>query len=420
MLEALRSRDFRLLWGARMISSLGSWLLVVAVPAYVLQLTGSLLATGLTVAAEYLPLVLLGPLAGVLSDRWDRRRVMIGTDLYRAAAVALLLAVGSADRIWLVYLVLAAESAGSVLFRPAAQAHTPAVVGTGTALSGANSLNAITDGVVRLVGAPAGAVLMLWLGFSVLVWVDLASYLVSAALIGLSAARPAAPSSTVARRRVSAELAEGWGTVRAHRVTRALLPIMVLFFTANAALSALLIPFGVRELGGSRQAGLVVSALGVGFLLGAPAARFLVDRLQLRALLGGSLALTALGYVLLFGAGSLGPALAAAVLIGTTGSLVLLSPQTTVARIVPNRVLGRVSAVFFTGEGLATLAGAVLGPALAGLGGFRLAMTVSAAATLLSAAACPLTLPRLAPAAAERPGGPDGGPLPGPAPPGGP
>jgi hypothetical protein len=61
MLGVLRIRDFRLLWGGGLVSALGSWLLTIAIPARVFLLTGSLRATGLTVAAEYLPLLLLGP-----------------------------------------------------------------------------------------------------------------------------------------------------------------------------------------------------------------------------------------------------------------------------------------------------------------------------------------------------------------------
>jgi len=80
MFQALRIRDFRLLWAASLISALGSWLLTLAVPAHVFLVTGSLQATGLTLAAEYLPVLLLGPVAGVFTDRWDRRRLMIATD----------------------------------------------------------------------------------------------------------------------------------------------------------------------------------------------------------------------------------------------------------------------------------------------------------------------------------------------------
>jgi MFS family permease len=91
MFQALRIRDFRLMWAGGLISALGSWLLTLAIPAHIFLVTGSLRATGLTVAAEYLPLLLLGPVAGVFADRWDRRRLMIGTNLFCAGAVAAML-----------------------------------------------------------------------------------------------------------------------------------------------------------------------------------------------------------------------------------------------------------------------------------------------------------------------------------------
>lgn len=97
---------------------LGSWLLVVAVLAHVYAVTGSVFATGLTLAA----------------------------DLFRVAAVARMV-VGTPTAI---YVAVVAESVGAVGFRPAAQAHVPAVVGIGAALSSAKSWNAATDGVVRL------------------------------------------------------------------------------------------------------------------------------------------------------------------------------------------------------------------------------------------------------------------------------
>src|SRR5260370_25636674 len=86
--QALRIPDFRLLWGAGLVSSLGSWLLVLAVPAHILAVTGSLRDTGLTLAAAYLPQLALGPVAGAIADRWDRRRLMIGATLLCPGAVA--------------------------------------------------------------------------------------------------------------------------------------------------------------------------------------------------------------------------------------------------------------------------------------------------------------------------------------------
>src|SRR5260370_1566019 len=90
MLQALRIRDFRLLWGGGLVSSLGSWLLILAIPAHVFLVTGSLRHTRLTLAAGYLPLLALGPVAGVFTDRCDRRPLMIAAHLLRARLVALL------------------------------------------------------------------------------------------------------------------------------------------------------------------------------------------------------------------------------------------------------------------------------------------------------------------------------------------
>jgi MFS family permease len=160
MFEALRIRDFRLMWAGGLVSALGSWLLTLAIPAHIFLVTGSLRATGLTVAAEYLPLLVLGPVAGVCADRRDRRRLMIGTNLFCAAAVMTMLLGLAPGRYGVLYAALVAENAGIVLSRPAGQARTPAVVGTGSLLTSANALNAATSGVVRLVGGPLGGVLL--------------------------------------------------------------------------------------------------------------------------------------------------------------------------------------------------------------------------------------------------------------------
>jgi MFS family permease len=397
MFAALRLRDFRLLWLGRLVSSMGTWLLTIAVPAYALHLTGSLMATGLTLAAEYLPLLLLGPIAGVFTDRWDRRRVMLAADLFRAVAVSLMLFARGPDTVWILYVALAAESVGSILFRPAAQAHIPAVVGKGPMLSSANSLSAFTDGIVRLVGAPLGAALMVVVGFHFLIWVDVASYLVSAVAILLTARRAAAPrSSRTTVRQIGLDLREGFAALSRQPMARGLLLVSTVFLVANASLSALLVPLGVTRLGGVEQAGIVVSALGVGFLLGAPLIRVLVDRLQARTLLTAALLCTAAGFYALFTSTSLVTAVPAAVGIGVFGSMALIVPQTTLQRVLPDGVLGRVSAVFFTGEALATLIGAVAGPALAEGAGMPAVVRAACGLTALTALSCLLLLPRLA------------------------
>ncbi len=181
MFRALRIPDFRLLWGGGLISSLGSWLLVLAVPAHILAATGSLRDTGLTLAAEYLPQLVLGPVAGVVADSWDRRRLMIATNLFCAGAVAVMLLGTSPGRYWVLYAALIAENSGAVLYAPALQARIPAIVGTGPLLSSANSLTSASGGIVRLIGGPLGGVLLAVCGIRWLICADALSYLLSAA-----------------------------------------------------------------------------------------------------------------------------------------------------------------------------------------------------------------------------------------------
>ncbi|XVV07689.1 MFS transporter [Actinosynnema sp. CA-248983] len=187
MFASLRVRDFRLLWLGRTVGSLGTWLLVVAVPVHVLHLTGSATAAGLALAAEFLPPVVLGPVAGAVVDRWDRRVVLVAADVLRAAAVAVLLLVRAADDVWLVYVALVLEGVGTVVFRPAVQAHVPTIVGP--LLPGANALTTATDGAVRLIGAPLGGLLLGLAGWEALVVVDVLTYLFSALAISRTTRR---------------------------------------------------------------------------------------------------------------------------------------------------------------------------------------------------------------------------------------
>lgn len=395
MLQALRIRDFQFLWAGRLVSLLGSWLLMIAVPARVLLLTGSLTATGLTLAAQYLPWVILGPLAGVVVDRWDRRRLMLAADFFRAVAVSLLLFVHSPHTVWIAYLALVAENAGTALFNPASQAHTPAVMGTGPLLSGANSLNAVTDGTVRLLGGPLGALLLAVIGFDALVMADAASYLVSAVAILMTRPRPLPPNPRAATvRSLATDLVEGLRTLHAEPLSRALLPIRSVFLLANACLSAILVPFGLRILGGSEQLGFVLSALGVGFLLGAPLVGLLVEHSQPKYSLAASLATTAFTYFLLFHSSTVTVALAAAVIMGVTGTIDLSLPQAVVQRMLPHFVLGRVNATFFMGEAISTLLGALLGPVLAQATSLPMTATIAAVITITTGLAC-LPLPRI-------------------------
>src|SRR5262249_51248553 len=124
----LRQRAFSLLWIAGLISLTGDWLIAVALPIYVYKLTGSPAATSAVVAVSVVAALLAGSVAGVYVDRWDRRRVLIGANLLQVGAILPLLAVDSADRVWIVLLVAFVESALGQFVAPAEHALLPALV----------------------------------------------------------------------------------------------------------------------------------------------------------------------------------------------------------------------------------------------------------------------------------------------------
>ena len=105
-----QNRNFRLLYVGQAISQLGDWFNAVAVYALLLDLTGSATAVAWMLITQYLPVALVGPLAGVVVDRVNRRRLMIAADLIRGGLILGLLLVRSADRVWIAYVVTALAS----------------------------------------------------------------------------------------------------------------------------------------------------------------------------------------------------------------------------------------------------------------------------------------------------------------------
>lgn len=237
MLGALRIRDFRLLLAGQLLSNVGDWLLLVAAPFFVFELTGSTMATGLTLTAEAVPAIVLGPVAGVFVDRWDRRRTMIATDVLRAATVLSMLAVHSRGEVWIVYGAVTVEAGFSQFFSPARRALVPNLVGRGPELSAANAVSQLVEGVIRLVGGPLGGVLYVFFGFRSVVVLDVASYVLSAGLTLLvrhrvlpsKATRRDGAGTRPAPRRFRAESRAGLGHVYRNPDLRTLFVVAGLF-----------------------------------------------------------------------------------------------------------------------------------------------------------------------------------------------
>ena len=127
---ALRHRNLRILFAGQTASDAGDWLYNVALLALVYDRTGSSALLGVTTAARMLPLVVLGPLGGVLADRLDRRALMIGSDLVRAGCMAALAAVAMTDAPVVLAPVLAALStAAGAAYPPCVLALIPRLAG---------------------------------------------------------------------------------------------------------------------------------------------------------------------------------------------------------------------------------------------------------------------------------------------------
>src|SRR5215831_1189265 len=126
--ELLRgNRDFRKLWFGQVVSQMGDWFDTIAVYTIVLKLTGSGRAVALIMVARFLPSVVMGPLSGVVADRFSRRTIMITADILRALVVLGFLLVRRPDQMWLVYLLTVLQLAFSAFFEPAKTAAIPSI-----------------------------------------------------------------------------------------------------------------------------------------------------------------------------------------------------------------------------------------------------------------------------------------------------
>lgn len=388
MLTAFADRDFRLLWAGQLLSAFGSWLLLVAVPYRVFQLTGSPVSTGLTFVAA-LPGTALSPVAGLLVDRWDRRVTMLAVDLGRAAAILPLVLFDRPGRLWVAYAALVAEGLLGQLFDPAGQALVPALVGRGRDLASANALLSVIAAVSRLAGASLGGVFLLAWGMAAVVWLDSGTYVASALSLLLlrwrpdPAARPKRPGSAP---ELLIEVVAGLRHLLASRPLRGLLLVTAVFVAANGAFTALLVPDVRLRLHASADGlGLVLAATGVGLLVGAPFGRALLHRIGLRSTATLSLLAAGVCFLVWFDADRLEVALPFAAAAGAAAVMFLVARRTQVQLLTQDALLGRTSAAFLGCEAAATMAGTALGGVAVALAGMQPAVAGAGAALLVSA-----------------------------------
>src|SRR5229473_3251375 len=182
-MELLRgNRGFRFLWLGQVVSQLGDWFDTIAVYTIALRLTGSSRSVALIMVARFLPSVVMGPLSGVVADRFNRRSIMITADLLRAVVVLGFLFVRRPDQMWLVYVLTVMQLAFSAFFEPAKTAAIPSIVSDRELLP-ANAITSVTWSAMLTLGAAIGGVVTGLFGTNVAFMLDSASFLASAAFI---------------------------------------------------------------------------------------------------------------------------------------------------------------------------------------------------------------------------------------------
>ncbi|HWX45417.1 MAG TPA: MFS transporter [Solirubrobacteraceae bacterium] len=391
----LASRDFRLLFTGRCVSLLGDGVFLVALAWQAYTLSNAPTALALLGIAMSVPLIALLLLGGVVSDRHDRRRVMLLADLTRAALLVLLgvLAASGALRLWQMMVIVAIYGGAQAFFDPASEAIVPELLPVAQ-LGRANALDQLARPLaLRLAGPALGGLLVGVLGAGAAFLVDGATFVVSAATLWAMSSRGAASRARggaaegspvgagggllgstgggILGSDVAVELREGWAYVRRHVWlwgTFASAGIAYLLFMGP---TEVLLPFMVKhELHGSgAQLGLVLGAGGLGSLAcalamgrsGLPARSvtfiYLVWTLATLAVAGYGLA-TAIWQLML--------ASLAFNLLETAGMIVWATLK---QRHVPGALLGRVSSLdWLVSIGLLPVSLALTGPLSAALG----------------------------------------------------
>jgi predicted MFS family arabinose efflux permease len=344
---------------------IGDWAIFAALPFFVYDLTGSVVATGVMFMIQVVPPLAFGSVAGVFVDRWDRRWTMIGSSLFRGAVLVILLGVRSVDMIWLVYLAGFLESTASQFFGPANNALLPTLVEEDQLIT-ANSLDSLGENGARMIGPALGGVLLASIGLQGVIFFDIGTYLLAALLmyfIHVPASEAALASADDGS--ASNALSVFWGefaaglklVVRKPALSRIFL-VLSIAALGDSILTVLMVAFFQDVVGvGSAEFGLVLTARGVagilgGIVVGAIGTKFKPDHLISFGLIGTGVALVAMVFWPVYAI-----SLVIMILISVPLMAWLISGQTWMQAHAPREFLGRVFGVYGTLSALLSLIG---------------------------------------------------------------
>lgn len=340
---ALRVRNFRLYFVGQMVSVAGTWMQRIAQSWLVLDLTGSGTAVGGVVSLQFLPILFMSPMAGVIADRVDKRKLLYVSQTLAGSIAATLGVLVLADRaeLWMVYALAFALGMVGSFDNPTRRAFVIEMVGRDT-LSNAVGLNSVLVNSGRVIGPAIGGVLIVWVGLGVCFLLNAASYL--SLIVALLLMRSSDLVRPVPQPRRRGQLIEGfryaWSTPML-RILLVLLAMVSIFAYEYEVVLPLLARF---TFGGDADTfGLMFAATAVGAVLGGLRA---ANRTELDL---ATLVRVAIGYSVSLVAAAVAPnlwmALVLLVVVGATGTSMLTAANTMLQLATRADMQGRVVAI---------------------------------------------------------------------------
>jgi CRP-like cAMP-binding protein/sugar phosphate permease len=394
--SVFRKRDFSLIWSGQLISTIGSSLTSLASSILVYRITGSALSVGLMLMATAAPSLLVGLVAGVVVDRYDRKKIMIAADILRAVLVFLIPFIVPHGIAWLYVIVMLSSSIGQ-FYDPAHESTLPDVA-SDKELASANSLMAISSFGSTAVGFAASGLIASRFPIEWAFYLDAVSFLISAGCILFLRVRTAPirneASEATGVGMVVSNLKAGINTLIKSPILRS---IFVLWMPATVVIglsNSLLLPFALRALKATEfEYGLQEGITSLGFVFGS----LLMATLAARLREGQWIALSFVGMGLAGAVYSFSQSVPLAMVIvavsGFTNAPLVIARRLIFQRNTPREMRGRVASSFAVTNNMFFL----IGMATAGLADLidvRL-LYLGSSIVLLGCAAWALVMPGL-------------------------
>jgi MFS family permease len=337
----IRNRNYALLWFGQLVSETGNRFHWVAISLWIYSLTQSATSVSLAIASMFVGGLAVGVWAGALTDRLNRKWILVAADVGRAMLVAAIPWLMQAN-LWLVYLDLALVSIATSFFRPAIFALIPKVVSRKDLLP-ANSFFSAMDTGTEILGPIMAGYLAVKYEYALLLYLDAASYLISAALIlllqGTFHGRPPGEKSFS----LWAEVIEGVRYIRRDRLQWGLFVLIFPAYLVGSGMNALQTPLAKGVIGiTDDQFGTFNSIWGMGFLVASLVLGWFGSLVSRSALILGGFFLQYLFTVLMGVSNGIGLLYTAGFLVGFANTMSYVGLSTVLMEHTPSRMLGRV------------------------------------------------------------------------------